>query len=404
MAETLKPSDADDVREAVAWAASAKAPLEVVGAGTKRELGHRVETGHVLDLSGLGGVVDYEPEELVLVAHAGTPVAEIEGLLRQKNQQLAFEPPDLGPLFGASAERATIAGVLACNLSGPRRIRAGAARDSFLGLEAVTGRGEAVRAGARVVKNVTGYDVTKLIAGSYGTLAALTEVAVKVLPMPEKTRTVLVFGLDPVGATAALGEALSSPQEVSAAAFLPAAVAACSGVSYVANAGTSVAAVRVEGPPASTAARLESLRGILSRHGEVEELHSMNSINLWREVRDVASLLAGDMVWRLSVPPAAGGGVLAELTAGGRLAGFLDWGGGLVWLAGPADEALAQTVRASAGTAGGHATLMKVPAPLKETVPLFHPQPDERFRLTRRIKKGFDPFGVLNPGRMYPGV
>ena len=404
MVETLKPADARGVVEAVAWAVSAKAPLELMGAGTKRALGHRVEAGHVLDLSGLSGVTDYEPEELVLIAHAGTPVAEIEGLLRQKNQQMAFEPPDFGPLFGSPAERATIAGVLAANLSGPRRIRAGAARDSFLGLQAVTGRGDLIKAGGRVVKNVTGYDVTKLVAGSYGTLCALTQVTVKVLPMPEKTRTILVFGLDPAGAVELLGAALSSPQDVSGAAFLPATAALRSSVSFVRNAATSVAALRIEGPPASATARTTALRDMLARHGEVEELHSTNSVNLWREVRDVAALLCGDMVWRLSVPPAAGGGVLAGLAADGRLEGYLDWGGGLVWLAGPADETLADAVRTAAETSGGHATLVVAPPEMKSVVPVFHPQPAERFRLTRRIKEGFDPLGLLNPGRMYSGI
>jgi glycolate oxidase FAD binding subunit len=404
VAEVFKPADAKGVTEAVAWAVSQQAPLELVGAGTKRGWGHGVAADHLLDLSGLAGVIDYEPEELVLVAHAGTSVAEIEGLLRQKNQQMAFEPPDFGPLFGTAAERATIAGVIACNLSGPRRIRAGAARDSFLGLQAVTGRGELIKAGARVVKNVTGYDVTKLVAGSHGTLVALTEVAVKVLPMPEKTRTVLVFGLDPQRAVSVLGEALSSPQEISGAAFLPAAVAARSSVSYVRGAGVPVAALRIEGPPASAAARTAALRDMLARHGEVEELHSRNSVTLWREIRDVAPLASADMVWRLSVPPAAGGSVLAELTADGRMAGYLDWGGGLVWLAGPADQAMGLAIRAGAEMAGGHATLLVAPDSLKNVVPVFHPQPAERFRLTQRLKEGFDPMGLLNPGRMYPGV
>jgi len=404
MVETLKPADAQGVREAVAWAASEKVPLELLGASTKRGLGHGVAADRRLDLSGLSGVTDYEPEELVLVAHAGTPVAEIEGLLRQKNQQMAFEPPDLGPLFGTAPERATVGGVIACNLSGPRRIRAGAARDSFLGLQGVTGRGELIKAGARVVKNVTGYDVTKLIAGSHGTLVALTEVTVKVLPMPEKTRTVLVFGLDPTRAVDALGQALSSPHEISGAAFLPAAVAARSSVAYVKNAGTTVAALRVEGPPASAAARTAALRAMLASHGDVEELHSTNSVTLWREIRDAAPLVSGDMVWRLSVPPAGGGAVLAELTRDGRMAGFLDWGGGLIWLAGPADEACGLGIRLAAEKAGGHATLLVAPDALKSAVPVFHPQPAERFRLTQRIKEGFDPLGLLNPGRMYPGV
>jgi glycolate oxidase FAD binding subunit len=172
----------------------------------------------------------------------------------------------------------------------------------------------------------------------------------------------------------------------------------------VRNAAASVAALRIEGPPASTAARTTALRDMLARHGEVEELHSMNSVNLWREIRDVAALLSGGMVWRLSVPPAAGGAVLAGVAAEGRLDGYLDWGGGLVWLAGPADETLAHGIRTAAQAAGGHATLMVAPPEMKSVVPVFHPQPAERFRLTRRIKEGFDHLGLLNPGRMYSGI
>lgn len=404
MTEIVRPRDAQGVADALAWAAAEGEPMELVGAGTKRGLGHGVTAPRVLDMTGLSGITDYEPEELVLTAAAQTPIADIEATLRQKNQQLSFEPPDFGPLFGAPSEHATLGGVIATNLSGPRRIKSGAARDNFLGLQAVTGRGETVKAGGRVVKNVTGYDVMKLVAGSYGTLAAMTEVSVKVLPSAEKTRTVLVAGLDAPSAVDVLGAALASPHDVSGAAFLPAASAKRSAVSYVSGAGVSVTAIRLEGPPASTATRLAAIKDMAAAHGAIEELHGMNSGTLWREIRDVAWLLDGDVVWRLSVPPAAGGTLFARLTGDERLSGYLDWGGGLIWLAGPAERDSALAIRAAAEDAGGHATLMVAPDALKAEVPVFHPQPDERFRLTRRIKEGFDPRAVLNPGRMYPGV
>ncbi|MEM7122440.1 MAG: glycolate oxidase subunit GlcE [Pseudomonadota bacterium] len=404
MAEIVRPRDAQGVADALAWAAAEGEPMEVVGAGTKRGLGHGIAAPRVLDLTGLSGITDYEPEELVLTAAAQTPIAEIEAMLRQKNQQLSFEPPDFGPLLGAPAEHATLGGVIAANLSGPRRIKAGAARDNFLGLQAVTGRGEAVKAGGRVVKNVTGYDVMKLLAGSYGTLAVLTEISVKVLPAAEKTRTVLVAGLDAPTAVDVLGATLSSPHDVSAAAFLPAAHAQRSSVSYVSGSGASVTAIRLEGPPASTATRMAAIKDMVADHGAIEELHGMNSGTLWREIRDAARLLGGDMVWRLSVPPAGGGSLFDTMTRDGRLSGFLDWGGGLIWLVGAADRDMALAIRSAANEAGGHATLMVAPDALKAEIPVFHPQPAERFRLTRRIKEGFDPRAVLNPGRMYPGV
>ncbi len=410
MTTTFKPENADQVVEAVAWAAAKEQPLEVLGRGSKRGLGRPVQAANGIDVSGLTGMTLYEPEELVLSARAGTPLAEIEAALEAKHQQLAFEPADLGPLFGAGAGRGSIGGMLACNLSGPRRIKAGAARDHFLGVQAVSGRGEAFKSGGRVVKNVTGYDLCKLLAGSYGTLAVLTEVTVKVMPAPEKTRTVLLYGLDDDRALDAMTRALQSAHEVSAAAHLPASVAAGSRVSYVADAAGAVTAIRVEGPGPSVDYRCDALRKDLSDLAENEELHSMNSGALWRELRDVVPFVAEfeRPVWRLSVPPREGPRVAAEIARAKDAAYFYDWGGGLIWLALPADGALegagAGLVRAALGAAGGHATLMRAPEELRAAVPVFQPQDPAKAALTERVKDGFDPKRVLNPGRMYAGV
>ena len=197
MTDSLKPRDAQDVEAAVQWALAEGKALEIVGHGSKRAIGRPAQTDLTLDLSGLSGVTLYEPEELVLSAKAGTPLAEIEALVAAKGQQLAFEPMDYAAVLGGSAGSGTIAGVLAANLSGPRRIKAGAARDHFLGVTAISGRGETFKSGGRVVKNVTGYDLCKLLAGSWGTLAVMTEVTIKTLPRPETEETVLVRGLDP---------------------------------------------------------------------------------------------------------------------------------------------------------------------------------------------------------------
>ncbi|MGQ0664115.1 MAG: FAD-binding protein [Pseudomonadota bacterium] len=407
MGETLRPATPAQLREAVAWAAAAEARLEVVGGGSKRGLGRPIQASHSLDVSRLAGIGLYEPEELVLTAAAGTTMAEIEAALARHRQMLAFEPADWGPLLGAPAGKGTLGGAISANLAGPRRIQAGAARDHFLGFAAVSGRAEAFKAGGRVVKNVTGYDLCKLMAGSFGTLAVMTEVTVKVLPAPAKTRTVLVFGLDDEGAAAALGAALNSPCDGSGAAHLPAAIAGRSGVDHVRTSGASVTAVRVEGTAASVAARVAGLRALLGGRGALEELHTMNSGTLWRELGDVAPLLPDPdrAVWRICVPPSAGPACAAAIADGRAAEFYFDWGCGLVWLAvDPAGDGAAAAIRALVAAAGGQARLVRGPAGLRAAVPVFEPPPDPLATLTARVKDAFDPRRILNPGRMYAGL
>ncbi len=402
MAETIDPVDEKGVQDAVAAALSGAEPLEIVGGGTKRALGHPVAASRTLSLRALSGIVSYEPEELVVTAKPGTPLAELEAALAERNQCLAFEPPDWRGLLGSAGEQ-TIGGVVAANLSGPRRLRAGAARDHFLGARIVTGRAETVKIGGKVVKNVTGYDLCKLVAGSYGTLAVLTEITLKTLPAAEKTRTILLFGQDHAGAQAALTEALHSPTDVSAAAYLPDDVARRSGVGYVADAKASVTAVRIEGPGPSVEARCAALRELLGKHGAVEELHFHNSRKFWDEIGDV-SAFAGedDPVWRVSVPPASAPGIVDAVRTEIDCEFFADWGGGLVWLRVPGDveDAGASVVRSAIREAGGHATLVQATEAMRRRVAVFQPQPKALAALSARIKDGYDPAHVLNPGRM----
>src|SRR6202140_2530727 len=255
MSDRLKPRDAKEVEDAVAWALGNDKALEVAGQGSKRAIGRPSQTDITLDLSGLSGITLYEPEELVLSTKAGTPLAEIEALLEKNNQELAFEPMDYGPLLGGEAGKGTIGGVIAANLSGPRRIKAGAARDHFLGVTAVTGRAETIKSGGRVVKNVTGYDLCKVLAGSWGTLAAMTDVTIKVLPKAETEATVVVEGLDDVRACAAMAAAMGSPLDVSAAAHLPDHVASYFDGLPTAEAAT---ALRLEGIAPSVAHRKQA--------------------------------------------------------------------------------------------------------------------------------------------------
>ncbi|MCC7045197.1 MAG: glycolate oxidase subunit GlcE [Alphaproteobacteria bacterium] len=403
----LRPSTADELLAAVKDALADATPLEILGRGTKRDIGRPFQAGRRLETSTLTGVTLYEPGELVLSARAGTPMAEIAELLKKNRQEFAFEPPDLGPLLGGDANAQSIGGVVAGNLAGPRRLRSGAARDHFLGFHAVSGRGEAFKSGGRVMKNVTGYDLSKLMAGSWGTLAVMSDVTMKVLPAAEKTRSVLVLGLDPAEAVRAMTAAMQSAHDVSGAAHLPAALAARSGVSYVSGAGRSVTALRLEGTPGSVEWRCAELTKQMAGFGAVEELHSMNSTTLWRETRDAAFLVqpANRPVWRLSVPPRRGPAVIDAIARLLDVAWFMDWGGGLLWLStapGSADAG-AGVIRDAVG-ADGHATLYRAPADLRAQVPVFQPQPPALAALAERVKDSFDPKRILNPGRMYAGV
>lgn len=410
MPETFIPSGTTDVADLIKWAAAEGKPLSLHGHRSKAGLGRPAQTEYALDIGRLSGILDYEAAELVLTLRPGTLVSDVEKLLAASHQMLAFEPPDYGPLWGGPAARGTIGGTIGCNLAGPRRFKAGAVRDHLLGFAGVSGRGEIFKAGAKVVKNVTGYDLPKLVCGAHGTLVALTEVTLKVLPAPEKTRTVLLFGLDDAKAIQALSTAATSPHEVAGLAHLPAGIAAQSGVAYVAGAGKAVTAIRVEGTDVSVKARCEALRDLLgSFAAPLEELHSMNSSWLWREIRDVAAFVLPQdrLLWRLSVAPMSGPAVTAAIAQSQPDARFFyDWAGGLVWLTlPPAEDAHEALVRgAVAAQGGGHATLFRADVATRAAVPVFQPQPEALAALSRRVKESFDPMNILNPGRMAAGV
>lgn len=391
----LKPATTTALLDAVAGAVADKTPLELIGHGTKRAIGRPPTTDAILDLSALAGIALYEPQELVLTAGAGTPLAEIEAALRQSNQRLGFEPPDHAALFGNEPGRQTLGGIVATNLSGSRRLTGGACRDHVLGFSAVSGRGEAFKSGGRVVKNVTGYDLSKLIAGSWGTLAALSQISVKVLPRPEAEATLLLSGLEAGPAVAAIAQALGSPQEVSAACWLPAGLAGARGR------GGSVMALRLEGLAGSVRFRAAALRGMFSAAAPVDRIEAEDSADFWRWIGNAEPLSAATapLLWKISVPPSAGPAMLAACPGA---QGFLDWGGGLVWCAGEAETAPA--LRAAAQRLGGHATLIRAPEALRRGLDVFEPLSGALGQLTRRVKASFDPEGILNPGRLWDGV
>jgi glycolate oxidase FAD binding subunit len=383
MAGTIKPRDNKDLQQAVAWALNEGVTLDVRGQGSKLALGKPMHCDQVLDLSGISGIVDYAPEELVVTLRAGTPMREVEALLAQRNQMLAFEPPDLGPLLGQEAGQGTLVGAVMGNLAGPRRLSAGAARDHLLGFSGVNGRGEAFKSGGKVMKNVTGYDLSKLLAGSWGTLAVLDQVSVKVLPAPDQTRTLLLLGLADDAAVKAMCAAMGSSHEVSGAAHVD-----------------GRTALRLEGVAPSVEARLTGLRELLG--GKMEELGTLESRAFWREVRDVMPFAATPdvVVWKISCAPTEGAAVVARIKAQRPAArAFYDWSGGLIWLAlPPADDADQAIVRGA--LEGGHATLIRAAETVREGITVFQPQPPAFAALAARVKESFDPKGIFNPGRM----
>jgi len=400
--------DAKQVSEVVTWAAAEEQPLEIVGGGSKRGVGRPLQVEHVLEVSALSGIGEYEPAELVLTAAAATPLTEIEAALDANHQMFACEPADWRTLLGTESRTPTLGGALSCNLAGPRRIRAGAARDHFLGFQSVNGRGEIYKAGGKVVKNVTGYDLCKLIAGAYGTLGVLTEVTIRVTPKPETARTILLLGLDDETAVRAMAEGLNSPHEVSGAAHLPPTVARRSQVSAIARAGDAVTALRIEGPEPSTAYRGQALIEMIRSYGATECLDGSDTERLWREVRD-AVLVAEPRqshVWRISVTPSRGPAIAADIAARASAECYYDWGGGLIWVAvAGSPDAGASAVRTAIAThGGGHGTLLRAAESVRAAVPVFEPLPGSLAALCARVKESFDPRRVLNPGRMYAGV
>ncbi len=394
--ETFAPANLDELQCLIAWAADESAPLTIEGGGTKREFGQPIDTARLVSTRAMTGVSLYEPDELVISAACGTRLAEIEALIAEQQQMLAFEPADYGAILGAAPGTQTVGGVFACNLAGPRRIKAGAARDHLLGLNCVTGHGQIIKTGGRVMKNVTGYDLCKLLTGSFGTLAVMSHLTFKVLPAPEFEVTLVVPGHDRAALLAILRQAMGTAWEVSAAAMLPEAAAARSDVAAVAAAGGALALLRLEGSEPSVRYRRERLQTELTGAASFVVEHE-TSKRLWREIRDVALLPRQSAVlWRLSCPPTRAEAIALTLEPLGFELMF-DWAGGLIWLA--ADEPHAQAVRASLGAGGGHATLVRAPLEARRRTPVFQPQAKALAALNERVKKCFDPNNILNPGR-----
>jgi glycolate oxidase FAD binding subunit len=414
--DTPKVRDAGDVEQVVRAALASEQPLEIIGHGSKRLIGQPMATNALLDLSVLNAVTAYEPNELIITVQAGAPLADVKSLIDSKNQQFAFEPINTSVLLG-TPDVGTIGGMIGAGLAGPRRIKAGGVRDHLLGAHAVSGFGDSFKAGGRVVKNVTGYDLCKLLAGSWGTLAVMTEVTLKVMPRPESERTLVLRGLDDITANKAMTAALGSPFDVSAAAHVPNSafrgLVSGLGDSRIGDLGSpheAVTLLRLEGITASAAHRAAALGRALALFGIAEIIEDAASAVIWSSIRDVQPFAASGAlgawpVWRIVCPPASGGALgqaLARDTGGDVI---YDWGGGLIWAAlPPKADAQAALVRTRVDAAGGHATLLRASDEVRRHVDVFHPQKSGLAALGERVRHSFDPKNILNRGRMIRGT
>jgi glycolate oxidase FAD binding subunit len=389
--EALRPASEDEAAQMVREARASKRRIDIVGGGTRSGLGRPRRGEARLTTSALSGVVFYEPAEMVVCAQAGTPLSVVEAALGKAGQMLPFEPMDHRTLYATRGEP-TIGGLVAGNVSGPRRISAGAARDSLLGVRLVNGEGEIVKDGGRVMKNVTGLDLVKLNCGAHGTLGLLTQATLKLLPRPETEATIVIRRLDDPAAIDAMTKALGSPYLVSGAAHVSAGMGREFPRTFL----------RLEGLRESVDYRVARLIELLAPFGAKHALEPGDSAKIWRAIRDAEFLAEprDHAVWRVSVAPSRGAAFVAGLGAV-ALNHFYDWGGGLVWLSSAPDSAAAIAIRKALAPFGGHATLMRAPDELRAAVDVFEPLSAPLMRITRGLKESFDPDGILNSGRMY---
>jgi glycolate oxidase FAD binding subunit len=388
----IKPETEADVANAVHEALASHMPLAIEGGGSKLALGRPMQAARTLSLKAMTGITLYEPAEMVIGAWAGTPVSDVQAALDAKGQMLAFEPPDYRALLGSSGEP-TMGGLVATGLAGPRRVIAGGVRDGLIGVRFVNGKGEIIKNGGRVMKNVTGLDLVKLQAGAHGTLGVLTEVIFKVIPKPPQQATLVFRGLSDTKAVAALCEAMGSPFEPTGAAHLPS------------DGGQTL--LRVEGFSEQISYRSAALSKLLAAHGTPTLLQGDAHDAIWRSVRDGTPLAVevSDMAWRVMLPPTKAAAFVSSLRQHLPFRHYFDWSGGLVWLAmAEKESAGVDLIHAAAKASGGHAMLLRGSEALRASAPVFPKLDDAIMKIQSGLKASFDPQGLLNPGRMYAGV
>jgi glycolate oxidase FAD binding subunit len=407
MAEVYMPRDEKELTEFVRSANAGKHAIEICGFRSKRDAGRPMKASAVLSAAKLTGITLYEPQELVISAKAGTPLHEVESALSRHNQELGFEPADYGRIFGPDSLAASLGAIAAMNISGPRRVLRGAARDHLIGMRAVNGEGDAIKSGGRVRKNVTGVDLVRGLSGSWGTLAVFTELTFKVIPRSPESRTVVFLGLADEAATGVMSAAMGTPYEVSGTIHLQGPLVARLNDREIAPAKTAVTALRLEGTPQSLVYRLEKLRRTLAPFGETYEFDAQRSRAFWADVRSLA-FLSQDYerpLWRITVAPSKAALIVRALSAFFEVNAAYEWSGGLLWVElPPSSDASVTEVRRVLAEFEADSMLMRAPRPVRSSIEVFHPLPFMKMKIVKALKNAFDPASVLNRGRMYAGV
>ncbi len=402
--DKFEPTDENQIQQIIKFCYKKNLPIEIVGNKTKQGIGKELQCAKTLDMSKFSGIIDYKPEELYITVKAGTPVKSIQERLKQNNQHLAFEPTNFSQIFKTSPNEGTIGGTLSCNFSGSRRFKVGSARDHILGFKGFNGKGEKIKSGGTVVKNVTGYDLSKLITGSFGTLLVLTEITLKVLPTQSETQTIMVSGLSLEHGLAIMGSAISSSNDPSGAIFYPSNFRNKFVFNDLTHTG-SITAIRIEGTKISTKQRTDNLVDELAlKDKKLTILDSTQSEIFWEDTRalKVFEKNEGNLL-RAVVPPSKTLNLIKRIKTF-HPNYFIDWGGSLIWitldyLSSVKIDQLRQRVLES----NGYLTVIKSPGTIKTSSEIFTIDPI-KFKISQNIKKSFDPKRIFNPGKMYTGI
>ena len=402
--DIYKPDNEKDLQEIIKYCFKKNLPIEIIGRGTKNQIGKRLQCAKTLDMSNISGIIDYKPEELYITVKAGTPILTIQNELKKNNQHLAFEPVNFSELFKKDSNEGTIGGTLSCNFSGSRRFKVGSARDHILGFKGFNGKGEKIKSGGTVVKNVTGYDLSKLITGSFGTLLVLSEITLKVLPLQTDTKTIVVSGLSLEHALGILGSAISSSNDPSGAVVYPDSLRNNFVFNDLTHPG-SITAIRVEGSKTSTEQRINNLIQDLSLLDKnVTVIDSIQSEIFWEDTRSIKVFSKNQKnILRAVVPPSETINLINRLKSF-HPTYFIDWGGSLIWI--ELDYLSNQKIdqiRKRILVADGYLTVIKSPENIKSSSELFTIDPI-KFKISQNIKKSFDPKRIFNPGKMYTGI
>ncbi len=400
----LKPANENDLQEAIKHCFKKDLPIEIIGSGTKTEIGKKFQSAKTLDMSNISGIVDYKPEELYITVKAGTPIKTITEELKKNNQHLAFEPTNFSEVFKKNSNEGTIGGTLSCNFSGSRRFKVGSARDHILGFKGYNGKGEKIKSGGTVVKNVTGYDLSKLVTGSFGTLLVLSEITLKVLPLQADIKTIIISGLVLEHSLGLMGSAIGSSNDPSGAVFYPENLRS----NFVFNDLThhgSITAIRVEGTKISTEQRINNLIKDLSLLDKnITVLDSVQSEIFWEDTRGLKVFSKNQRnILRAVVPPSESGNLINRLK-NFHTNYFIDWGGSLIWLElDYLSNQKIEQIRNRVLDTKGYLTVIKSPENVKSTSEIFTIDPI-KFKISQNIKKSFDPKRIFNPGKMYTGI